>query len=800
MICNQTQTKMAILKSDRGGEFTSLEFERFLSEHGIIHEMGPAESPEQNSVVERFMRTLASRLRSILIHGNLPIRFWGEVLMATSFILNLCPSKSVSMSCPEHAWQIDALNVVSPKIRYNRLRILGCLAFTVPPGHRGKLSPRSIKTILIGYEKNSNAYRLWEPKSNRIIVSNDVVFNESTFPLRELDHTSTEELTVLNDQMWDDAWESTISVPPTEPPPPSPLEGEQVEDQAPSPQHQARRSNRNIHPVERLGNLMGYHTVSDLDHHPPSDIDDGPQHDEPSYLKAMRGPNREDWMSAMTAEFTSLQNHSVGRLVEAPPDANILPGMWRLKRKRDEFGRISKYKARWVAGGNHQIKGVDFDSTYASVGLTDTLRTLYALAASENLEMAQFDIETAFLNGKMKHRVYVRQVTGFRCKSNPTHVMELDKSLYGTCQAHREFNEDLDGKLRQLGFNVCPVDNSLYTLRRGSSFIHIPMHVDDGMAFSNDSSMLHQFRNDLKQFYKFRWTENPSLHLGIHISRNRAERTITLDQSHYCHNMLERFGMTECNGVKTPLPTNVKLSSPLVEDCSEIEHYRAATGMLNFLALQTRPDISFAVSYLCRFNSRHNDAHWAAVKHLLRYVKHTLSFKLTFGTHRGQNGLVEGYADADYAGDVDTRRSTTGFVFFVHGSLVSWKSKRQHSVTLSTTEAEYLAIGDCAKHGLWLCRLLEHLHQQSSIQFPIKLPLSNDNQGAVFLCNEASVNNKSKHIDIRHHFIRELTRAGKITVSHVSTKDMPADVLTKPVGPVILSTSYNQLGISQVKG
>lgn len=222
--------------------------------------------------------------------------------------------------------------------------------------------------------------------------------------------------------------------------------------------------------------------------------------------------------------------------------------------------------------------------------------------------------------------------------------------------------------------------------------------------------------------------------------------------------------------------------------------------MLNFLSVQTRPDISFAVGYLSRFNSRHNETHWSAVKHLLRYVKRTMSYKLMFGSHRGRDCLVEGYADADYAGDVDTRRSTTGFVYFVQGSLVSWKSRRQHSVTLSTTEAEYLAIGDCAKHGLWLCRLLGHILQQTAIQVPIKLSLANDNQGAVFLCNEASVNNKSKHIDISHHFIRELTRAGKISVSHVLTKDMPADLLTKPVGPVVLSSSYEQLGIKQIKG
>lgn len=195
-----------------------------------------------------------------------------------------------------------------------------------------------------------------------------------------------------------------------------------------------------------------------------------------------------------------------------------------------------------MAGGNHQIKGVDFDSTYASVGLTDSLRTLYALAASEDWEMAQSNIETAFLNGTM------RQVTGFRDPTVPGHdVMELTKSLYGTCQAHREFNEDLDTKLKKLGFEVCPVDNSLYTIRQGTSFIHIPMHVDDGMAFSNNKAFLNTFRENLRKLYKFRWNDNPSLHLGIHLTRDREKRTISLDQSHYCDTILDRFGMLDCN-------------------------------------------------------------------------------------------------------------------------------------------------------------------------------------------------------------------------------------------------------------
>lgn len=290
------------------------------------------------------------------------MKLWGEVIMATSFILNLCPSRSIRYSCPEYAWSKQALGIEEPEIPYKRLKIIGCLAYSISPGHRNKIAPRSVKTIMVGYERNSNAYRLWDPASNRVIVSNNVVFNEHSFPLRDIDKTATEELTILNDESWDEAWESTVTNQNTvnknthhE----TTLENNEPAHQAPdpAPRNPSRRSNRDRQAVEHFGNMIGYHAVSELNQNPISSHDDGPENDEPSHSAAIKGPNRKDWFSAMSDEFSSLQLHNVGKLVEPPPGANILPGMWRLKGKRDEFGKIIKYKARWVAGGNHQIKG-----------------------------------------------------------------------------------------------------------------------------------------------------------------------------------------------------------------------------------------------------------------------------------------------------------------------------------------------------------------------------------------------------------------------------------------------------------
>lgn len=405
---SSTTYKIAILKTDRGGEFLSSEFNNYLLEHGIAREMGPPESPQQNSVVERFNRTLSERLRCQLFHGNLPPKLWGEVALATSYSINLCPSKSVSSQCPEYEWQRAAHHSENPTVPYHRLKAIGCLAYTIPPGHHNKLQPRSTRTILVGYEKNSSAYRLWDPSTNRVMVSNDVLFDENTFPLRDNINDDPADLSVLNDDVWDEIWQTpAVNSPNTNAPithptlPPTPDESPPV------------RAPRQRNTVSRLGNLIAYHTIQETSTNSTPQDDDGIENDSPTFSKAMKGPHREAWLQAMSKEFSSLQAHGVGTLVKPPPDANILPGMWRLKRKRDKFGRITTYKARWVAGGNHQIQGLDFDSTYASVGLTDSLRTLYALAAADDLEMQAFDIETAFLNGNMSHDVYVRQVTGF---------------------------------------------------------------------------------------------------------------------------------------------------------------------------------------------------------------------------------------------------------------------------------------------------------------------------------------------------------------------------------------------------
>lgn len=503
----------------------------------------------------------------------------------------------------------------------------------------------------------------------------------------------------------------------------------------------------------------------------------------------MSSPDKDHWRAAMQVEFDSLVSHSVGRLVPRPKSANVLGGMWRFKRKRDTLGNVVKYKARWVILGNHQIHGLDYFETYASVGVKESLHTLYALAASEDLEIQSFDIITAFLTGTMDVPVHTVQVQGFEDQSRD--IVLLDQSIYGAKQAHRQFNATLKSKFASIGFHSTEVDDSLYSKWDNSSFVHIHMHVDDGLVVSNNARLLASAKQDICKVYDVKWNNAPTEHLGIKFSRDRKLRTIHLSQESYLQRVLDRFGMEHSNPVSTPLHSSTRLSSASADDISNHSSfsYREILGCLNHAAVHTRPDISHAVSQLAQFSSGYGSCHVTAAKHLLRYIKGSLDVGLVFRKSDVPSRQLCGYADADYANDVDTRRSTTGYTITVGGSTVCWRSRRQRSVALSTTEAEYMSMGDCAKHLLWFRRLLYVLTMESIPVTPIRMLPStvfNDNNGAIFLSKEAAVNSRSKHIDVRHHFLRDLVKDGVISPAMIDTTAMPADYLTKAANSVIL--------------
>lgn len=500
--------------------------------------------------------------------------------------------------------------------------------------------------------------------------------------------------------------------------------------------------------------------------------------DHPTYSQAMASPDKAAWLTAMQEEFEAFKRHSVGTLVDAPAGANILGGMWVFNRKRDEFNRVCSFKARWVVFGNHQIKGLDYNDTHASVGMTDSLRILFAIAAHMGMKVCQFDIVAAFLNGEMGDTVYSRQVTGFTHPTHPQRVWLLKKSLYGTRQAARRWQQHFNKTASKFNLVPSPSDSAVYVCKDDLGLLILHLHVDDSMVFASSTAAMERFKLFIHGEYDLKWTDKPSIYLGIRVTISDDGTFVGINQSQYIESTLEKFSMVNCKPVKSPLPHRTILHPGTSKDVAAAVDlpYQSLVGSLGWIASTTRPDVSYAVSQLGRFNSAWTTTHWVAAKHVLRYLRGTQDLSITYS----EGSLTPtAYSDSDFSQCPTSRRSVSGFVVVLGGGAVSWRSERQSVLALSTNEAEYMAAAECAKHLSWVRSFMYYI----IFETPTALPFFVDNKSAIDTATGESLNRRSKHIDRRFHFIREQSQAGLLDIRHIPTEEILADHLTKPLGP-----------------
>jgi hypothetical protein len=411
----------------------------------------------------------------------------------------------------------------------------------------------------------------------------------------------------------------------------------------------------------------------------------------------------------------------------------VVPSKWvyRIKHKAD--GSVERFKARLVAKGFAQRPGIDYFETFASTMRHATIRVILALAAIEDLELRSVDISHAFINSEIDTDVYMAQPYGF-VQHGAEYVCKLYKSIYGLKQSPRLWSEKLESAMIALGFKKTYSDSSLYIYDRDNLRVIVPVFVDDITAASKSNKALDDFVVELGTHFKLRDLGSTSLLLGVEVMRNRADRIIHLSQKQYILNKLDEFGMTDCKSVGTPMIPSLKLTSEqcpqTADEKAEMQNipYINAVGSLLYLAIMTRPDIAYAASVLARFNSNPGLAHWKAVKHLFRYLKGTVDLKLTYGPDPsiGDDQFIT-YCDADHGGNKDNGKSTTGYMVKLGSGVVCWSSKLQPIVTLSTTEAEYVAGVAAGKEICWLQNLLGELGYTAPA--PSKLYI--DNQSAI---------------------------------------------------------------------
>jgi hypothetical protein len=656
--------------------------------------------------------------------------------------------------------------------------------------------------VFIGYKYGGGGYRVWDPRAGEVVETRDVTFFEEGLPpptIGEAVAPASESQDDLPQQRVD-APDEPLTVPvPVSDPSSTPPDGQQrLIVRLPGRNMPAAVSDDELaeHPAQDVARVPDFPARSlrsgRMRREPGGDINVafsaglpgavlGSQLADPRTVReALAAPDADDWRTAMDREMDNLRAHDVFELVPREPGTRTIRLGWVLHRKFKN-GTFDKHKARLVARGNHQRPGIDYGESFAPVMRLESLRTLLALAASHNLAIVQFDITSAYLHGTLKEKVFVDQPAGYVDPEKDGWVWRLKKGLYGLVQAGRTWNEELHAHMVGAGYTATPKDNAIYV--KGSwgqgGFVAGGFWVDDFVGVG-DGAELEKLAKGLDAKYGITGFGEARWVLGMSVERDRDAGVVCISQDAFIDGILNRFGLADAVPVSSPMVPGLRLSTSdcptQQEDIDDMSTrpYRELVGCLSWLALVTRPDIAFVATTLARFSNNPGLPHWDAAKRVLRFLKGTRSWRLSLG---GADPSFCAYTDADWGGDRDDRRSIGAYMVKIGCGTVSWKSKKQGCVALSSTEAEYMALCQVAKEAEWMVGFLGCLGYK--VQGPVVLYV--DNLGANALARNPVFHDRSKHIAIQYHYTRDLVKAGRVRLEYLHTKEMLADILTKPL-------------------
>ena len=762
----ETGRKLKVVRADNGGEYRG-PFESYCKGQGIKLEKTVPKTPQLNGVAERMNRTIEERIRCMLSHAKLSKSFWAEALVTAVYLINLSPSNPLDGDVPQKVW-------TGKDVSYKHLRVFGCRAFVhIPRDERSKLDKKTKQCIFLGYSEDALGYKLWDPVDRKVLRSRDVVFFEDqTIEDIEKPKQQTSSHTPINfdpvlpqmtprveggdiqdddDNIGDDGHDDQPEV---EPP---------VVEPQPQPDD-VRRSTRGPRPS------MRYPTTEFVL------LTDGGEPED--FQEAMSHEKSKEWYNAMQDEMNSLHENHTYDLVKLPNGKRALKNKWVFKLKHGEDGQPPRFKARIVVRGYEQKKGIDFDEIFSPVVKMSSIRVVLSLAASMNLEIEQLDVKTAFLHGDLKEEIYMEQPEGFEVKGKEKLVCRLKKSLYGLKQAPRQWYKKFESFMVDNDFHKTYADHCVFVKNFAEGdFLILLLYVDDMLIVGRDSNKIVDLKASLSKSFAMKDLGPAKQILGMRISRDRKNKKLWISQEKYIEKVLKRFNMNNAKPVCSPLPVHMKLSSKQCpttdEDKKKMKNvpYSSAVGSLMYTMVCTRPDIAHAVGVVSRFMSNPGKEHWAAVKWILRYLRGTSRVSLCFGPGEP---VLDGYTDADMSGDIDSSKSTSGYMMTFAGGAVSWQSKLQKCVALSTTESEYVAAVEAGKELVWMRDFLEELGLEQDDYL-----LHCDCQSAIHLAKNATYHGRTKHIRRRYHWIRDQIEEKIFELVKNRTHENGSDMLTK---------------------
>lgn len=506
------------------------------------------------------------------------------------------------------------------------------------------------------------------------------------------------------------------------------------------------------------------------------------------------------WTQGIVDKLESIDENDVWELYDLKDQLKpVINCRWVFKKKIDAKGVVKRHKVRLVARGFTQRKGVNFNETFAPVAKFTSLRLLFALASDRNWHVHQMDAKTAFLCADIdQDDIFVQIPEGFELLGSnkiPSDmqkpVLRLKKGLYGLRQAPRLWYKKLTGHLREMGFRRSDLDHSVWA----KDDIVVAIYVDDILVFGESQASIASTKQQLSDRFKMVDSGEVDYFLGLQVHRDK-EGKFGLSQSHYVDRILAEFDMAEAAPADTPIVTllrkRVPNSTHSIDEPTDIKRYQRAIGSLMYLMLATRPDLAFAVSHLSQFCSDPTKVHWSAVKRVFRYLKKTRDDVLWLNGTAAKpktSELVYGFSDADWASDAQDRKSIGAYLYYYKGSVVSWASKKQACVATSSMESEYVSASTAAREGTWIREIVAEIdniisksYQKTPTAPPVLLLV--DNQAAIRVAQNPEDHQRSKHIDVSYHYIRDKVDEGLMKLQYVPTKEMVADFLTKPLKPL----------------
>lgn len=688
-------------------------------------------------------------------------------------VLNLSPSVPLDGDIPDRVW-------TGKEVSYNHLRVFGCKAYVhIPKDERSKLDSKTRECVFIRYGLDDLGYRFHDPVNKKLIRSRDPVFLEdqivhdiekgqnlepiSRSDLVDLNHiplahvpieveetVEGETSTSRESHIHDDGDHDHDFM----------AEQEVEEDDEQPEEVPLRRSTRDRQPSTRYTHDQ-YVLLTDAG--------------EPEcYNEAVSSECKNLWIDAMNDEMESLRENHTFELVKLPKGRKALRNKWVYKLKQDDNLLQPRYKARLVVKGFGQKKGIDFDEIFSPVVKMSSIRAVLGIAACQNLEIEQMDVKTAFLHGDLEEEIFMKQPEGFVVEGKEEYVWRLKKSLYGLKQAPRQWYKKFMSIMREQGYKKKSSDNCVFVKKfADGDFIILLLYVDDMLIVGKDTSRIDSLKKQLSKSFAMKDLGPAKQILGIQITRDRDSKKLFLSQEKYIEKVLQKFRMDKAKVVSSPLASHFKLSKNQCPSTDDQKRdmanipYASAVGSLMYAMVCTGPDLAHAVGVVSRFLSNPGKEHWNAVKWIMRYLRGTSKLKLSFGM---ENVQLVAYSDSDLAGDIDTRKSTSGYLIKLCGGAVSWKSRLQ----VSTTESEFIAVTEASKELLWLKKFLKELGFEQN-----RYVLLCDNQSAIHLVKNSSFHSKSKHIEVRYHWIQDVLDAKLMEVDKVHTDENGSDMMTK---------------------